>query len=334
MMLKEYTDAFGVSGCEKEIREIIKSKVQELGETRVDKLGNLIVHKKGNGKRVMLAAHMDEVGFIVTKIKDDGRIIFRPVGGIDPRILISKRVVFGRTKTVGVIGSKPIHLQSPSERNSPVDIKELFIDIGATSKDEVQKYVKPGDYATFESQYVDMGKYIKAKALDDRVGCAVVTEMLKDDFNLDIYGTFTVQEEVGLRGAGVAAFAIEPEIALIFEGTTCADIAKDEKDYVTTPGEGPAISLMDRTSSANGKLLKRIVEIAEKNNIPYQYRRGKFGGNDAGRIHRTKEGCLTATISVPTRYIHSPISMINKEDYENTINLVKLVLRSLEEEDL
>jgi endoglucanase len=333
-MLKEYTMAFGVSGCEKEIREVIKTKVETLGETRIDKMGNLIVHKAGSGKRVMMAAHMDEVGFIVRSVKDDGRIIFAAVGGIDPRILISKRVVFLKNSLLGVIGAKPIHLQSADERNTPIDTKELFIDIGASSKDEVLKHVEPGDFAVFESEYVDMGKFIKSKALDDRVGCAVVTEMLRENFNLDFYGAFTVQEEVGLRGAGVAAFAIEPEIAIVIEGTTCADIAEDEKDYVTTPGKGPAISLFDRTSSANGRLLKRIVETAEKNNIPYQYRRGKVGGNDAGRIHRTKEGCLTVTISVPTRYIHSPISMICKEDYDNILKLVKLVLRSLEEGEL
>lgn len=333
MMLKEYTDAFGVSGCEKEIREVIKGKVEGLGEIKTDRLGNLTVHKEGKGKRVMLAAHMDEVGFMVTGIKEDGRIKFAPMG-IDTRILVSKRVVFGRTKIVGVIGAKPIHLQGPEERNTPVNVRDMFIDIGATSKEEASKHVKLGDYATFESEYVDMGRYIKAKALDDRVGCAVVTEVLKEDYSLDIYGAFTVQEEVGLRGAGVAAYAIEPEIAIIIEGTTCADISKDEKDYVTTPGMGPAISIMDGSSSANGRLLRRIVEVAEKNGIPYQYRRGTFGGNDAGRIHRTKEGCITATISVPTRYIHSPISMIHKEDYDNVIKLVKLVLRSFEEGEI
>ncbi|MDF2675091.1 MAG: family metallopeptidase [Clostridiales bacterium] len=332
-LIKEYTSAFGVSGCEKEIRSIIKADVESLGETRIDKLGNFILHKKGEGKRVMLAAHMDEVGFLVNGIKDDGRIKFIPIG-LDPRILISKRVIFGRTKTVGVIGAKPIHLQSAEERSRPIPAKELFIDIGASSKEEVAKYVKIGDYATFESEYVDMGRYIKAKALDDRVGCAVITEVIQDNYKLDLFGAYTVQEEVGLRGAGAAAFGIEPEIAIILEGTTCADIAKDEKDWITTPGAGPAISLMDRTSSASGRLLKRIVEVAEANNIPYQYRRGTVGGNDAGKIHRTKEGCITATISVPTRYIHSPISMINKSDYENVVKLVKALLKSLEEGEI
>lgn len=333
MILKEYTDAFGVSGYEKEIRELISTKLENIEDKKVDRLGSLIVHKNGNGKKVLLAAHMDEVGFIVTNIKDDGRIKFAPMG-IDPRILVSKRVIFGRTKTLGVIGAKPIHIQSADERSTPISVKDMFIDIGATSKEEAKKHVKVGDYATFESEYVDMGRYIKAKALDDRVGCAVITEVLKEDFNLDLYGAFTVQEEVGLRGAGAVAFAVEPEIAIIIEGTTCADISKDEKDYVTTPGMGPAISLMDRTSSSNGRFLRRIVEVAEKNNIPYQYRRGTFGGNDAGKIHRAKEGCITATISVPTRYIHSPISMINKEDYDNVVKLVKLVLKSLEEGEI
>lgn len=333
-MLREYTDAFGVSGNEKEIRTVIYEKVKDLGVTKVDKLGNLIVHKQGKGKKVMLAAHMDEVGFIVKSICEDGRIKFAPVGGIDPRILISKRVVFGRSKITGVIGSKPIHLQSEGERQKPIDQKDLFIDIGANNKEEVIKLIKLGDYATFESKFVDMGNFIKAKALDDRVGCAVITELFKEEFKFDLYGAFTVQEEVGLRGAGVVAYSVEPEIAIILEGTTCADIAKNEKDFVTTSGLGPAISIMDRTSSANGRFLKRIVEVAEKNGIPYQFRRGTVGGNDAGKIHNSKSGCITVTISVPTRYIHSPISMINKKDYENTVKLVGLVLKSLEEGEI
>jgi endoglucanase len=281
----------------------------------------------------MVAAHMDEVGFLATKLYDDGRIRFSSIGGIDPRILVSKRVVFGRTGVRGVIGAQPIHLQSPSARNSAVDPKELFIDIGVSSKEEAEKLIKPGDFATFESNYVDMGKFIKSKALDDRVGCAILTELLMDEYDLDLYGVFTVQEEVGTRGAAIAAYAIEPEIGIVLEGTTCADIAEKEMEYVTASGEGPAISVIDKTSSAHGRLLKRIVETAEKDNIPYQYRRGDVGGNDAGRIHRAKEGCITATISVPTRYIHSPISMINKDDYANTLKLVRKVLNSLEGEE-
>ena len=333
-MLREYTSAFGVSGCEKEIREIIKDKVKELGETRIDKMGNLILHKVGTGKRVMLAAHMDEIGFIITKICEDGRIKFEPVGGIDPRILISKRVVFGRTKQIGVIGSKPIHLQSNAERFTPIALKDLFIDIGAKNKEEVKKYVKLGDYATFDSEYVDMGNFIKAKALDDRVGCAIITDVFSEDFKLDLYGAFTVQEEVGTRGAGVVAFSVEPEIAIIIEGTTCADFAKEEKDHVTTSGWGPAISILDRSSSASEVLLKLVCEVADKHQIPYQLRRGIVGGNDAGTISRSRAGCLTIAISVPTRYIHSPISMINKNDYNNTLRLVKLVLKSLEEGEI
>lgn len=333
-MLKEYTLAFGVSGCEGEIRNIIKRNVESFGVVSIDKLGNLIVHKKGAGKKVMVAAHMDEVGFIATSIREDGGVKFAPVGGIDVRILLSKRVYFGRTGIKGVIGYKPIHIQSSEERNKPVDLKELFIDIGASSREEAEKYIKIGDYATFESEYIDLGEYIKAKALDDRAGCAVVTEVLKEDYIHDFYGVFTVQEEVGRRGAAVAAFSIQPDIAIVIEGTTCADIAKDEKDYVTSPGFGPAISIIDRTSAADGRLIRRIVEVADKNSIPYQYRRGKVGGNDAGSIHRAGEGCITATVSVPTRYIHSPISMINKRDYEDAIKLVKLVLKSIEEVDL
>jgi endoglucanase len=331
MILKEYAEAFGPSGCEGDIRNVIKRRVEGLGDAQVDRLGNLIVHKAGKGTRVMLAAHMDEVGFIVTAIEDDGRIMFKPVGGIDSRILLSKRVVFGRSRLSGVIGAKPIHLLSDDERGKTVDPGKLFIDIGAESAEEAKRYIRLGDYAAFDSSYVDMGRFVKCKALDDRVGCYVVTSLLEDEYNLDVFGAFTVQEETGLRGAGTAAFRIEPQAALVFEGTTCADIASDSKDYVTTPGLGPAISIMDRTSSANGRLLELVTDTARRNGIPFQYRRGKFGGNDAGKIHRTKEGCATITISVPTRYIHSPVSMICREDLDGVIRLSRLVLKNLEE---
>lgn len=333
-MLKEYAEAFGVTGCEKEIRNIIKKRVEGFGDAIVDKMGNLIVHKKGCGRRVMLDAHMDEVGFIVTYIKEDGGIRFAPVGGIDLRIIVSKRVVFGRNNITGVIGAKPIHHQDTEERKIPFKLKDLFIDIGTCSREETEKYIKLGDYAVFESNYVDMGEFIKCKALDDRIGCSVITEILKDEWKHDLYGVFTVQEEIGRRGATAAAYSVNPEISLAFEGTTCADISSDGKDYITTPGMGPAISIMDKTSAANRKLLRLIVETAEKNNIPYQYRRGTVGGNDAGSIFNSREGCITATISVPTRYIHSPISMINKSDYINTVKLAKLVLKRLEEVEL
>ena len=329
-VLKEYTDALSPSGCEGNIRDVIKSKVQNFGDIVVDSMGNLMVHKKGSGKRVMIAAHMDEVGFIVTSICKDGRIKFGTVGGIDPRILVSKRVIFAKNNLLGVIGVKPIHLQDREERGKPIPKKDLFIDIGATSKEEAEKYVKLGDFAAFESEYIDLGETIKAKALDDRIGCFLLTKLLKDDYDFDLYGAFTAQEEVGSRGAGVAAYRIKPDVAIAIEGTTCADIAKDEKDFVTTLGDGPAISLMDRTSSASGKLLKMIINTAEENKIPYQFRRGIVGGNDAGRISRAREGCLTCTISVPTRYIHSPISMIKKKDFENTLKLIKLVLKNIE----
>lgn len=333
-LLKEYTDAFGVTGSEKYIRETIKGKIEGLGVNYTDSMGNLIVHRSGKGKRVMLAAHMDEVGFIAVRIRPDGGIKFATVGGIDGRILLSKRVYFKRSGIRGVIGCKPIHLQSISERNKPIAEDELFIDIGAKDAEEAGKYIKPGDYAVFESEYVDMGRFVKAKALDDRVGCAVITELLKENYSHDLYAAFTVQEEAGLRGARTAAYAVKPEIALVFEGTTCADFVKDEKDFVTECGKGPVLSVMDRASIGDSRLLRKIIKAAEDNNIPYQMRRGNVGGNDAGSIHKAAEGCITAAISVPTRYIHSPVSMMCKEDFENVLRLAKAVLSCLEGEEL
>lgn len=332
MMLKEYTEAFGVSGCEDEIRQMIKNNVEGMGNVSCDTIGNLIVHKAGKGKKVMLAAHMDEVGFIVTRIKEDGRVMIKPVGGINPGILASKRIILGKNRVPGVIGAKPAHLQDEEERRRPVDIKGLFADIGASNREEAEKYLCIGDYGVFDSSYVDMGRFVKSKALDDRAGCAVITKVLKENYNLDLYGVFTVQEEVGLRGAGPASFSIRPEYAIIIEGTICSDTTAPEKDYVTTCGAGPAVSVIDGTSSGDTGFINRIIDTARLSHIPFQYKRGSEGGNDAGKIQSIREGCITASISIPVRYIHSPVSMLFKEDYINTVKLVNLVLKSLEED--
>lgn len=333
MLLKKLTEEIGISGNEKSIRHIIEKEIAGYcTSVKVDRLGNLIAYKKGTDatlrKKLMLSAHMDEVGLMITNITDSGFIKFKPVGGIDPRILLSKRVCIGKQKVPGVIGIKAIHLQKPAERKNAVKIEHMYIDIGVKSKEEAQQKVSLGDAIGFYSQYIPFGNnFIKAKALDDRVGCAVLIEMLKNAYPFDLYACFTVQEEVGLRGSKVCAYNIAPDMALVVEGTTCADVpGVKEHLHATTMGEGAAISIMDRASYSDKKLSRLLYNLAKEKDIKVQYKRTTFGGNDAGAIHISRGGVPTGVISVPCRYIHSPVSVMNLEDYKHCEKLVHMFL--------
>lgn len=336
MLLKKLTEANGVSGNEKEVRDIIIEEIKDyVDDIKVDRIGNIIAYKKGTIEtpKVMIAAHMDEVGLIVTKINKSGLISFKPVGGLDQRILVSKAVKIGKDRISGVIGAKPIHLQKSHERSKALNYNQLYIDIGSKSSEHTEKIVQIGDYIAFDSEYVEFGdNLVKAKALDDRVGCSILIDLLKTDTKISIYAAFTVMEEVGLVGAGPAAYEIDPDVGIVLEGTTCAD-ATDVESHLqsTNVGKGPAISLMDRTTIFNKKFRNIIVDVAKENSIPYQFRRSSVGGNDSGRIHIAKEGAITTTLSVPCRYIHSPISVMSKDDYENTGKLLKKVINKIEE---
>jgi len=336
MLLKRLTEASGVSGNEKEVRDLIMSSLEGyVDELKTDRIGNLIVHKKGSnpsGKRLMIAAHMDEVGLLVKDIDSSGLLKFMPVGGIDKRVLVSKAVTIGEKKLPGVIGAKPIHLQKRDEWSKVLDIDDLYIDIGATSKEEAERQVSIGDYVAFDTPYSEMGNgTIKAKSLDDRVGCSILIDILKSDIDADIYGAFTVMEEVGLVGAGPAAYQIKPHMAIVLEGTLCYEIDElDSHQMPTMLGKGPAISLIDRTTVYDRSLREQVVKIAQENKIPYQFRKTSMGGNDSGRIHISGTGCATTGISVPTRYIHSPLSLISKSDYDNTYRLVEAIIREFE----
>lgn len=334
-LLKRLTEARGVSGNEGEIREIIKSEIASLADRIfIDRIGNLIAVKRGkrSSKKVMLCAHMDEVGFIITNIGENGMLKFKTVGGIDPRILISKKVRVGPKGIPGVLGIKAIHLNEPGETGKVVQIKNMYMDIGVSSKQDAEKIINLGDYASFDSNYTCFGQNkVKAKALDDRAGCAVLIEMLKESYEYDLYACFTVQEEVGLRGSEVAAYHVEPDLALVVEGTTSSDVSGVEDHlYATRMGGGPAISIMDRTSYANKELVQILITIATGKGIPHQIKKGAFGGNDAGKIHLSREGVATATVSIPCRYIHSPSSVMDLNDYENTIRLVREFLKGCE----
>ncbi|OPX43633.1 putative aminopeptidase YsdC [Ruminiclostridium hungatei] len=321
MLIKELTDLNGVSGNENEVREFIISKIEGLCDSyKVDSIGNIIAFKKGGGGKlkVMLSAHMDEVGFIVSGHSEKGFIRFKAVGGIDDRILPGKKVIVGKKRLSGVIGAKPIHQQEREEREKIAKIRNLYIDIGADSKEEAEKLAPLGEFIAFDSDFVKFGNdCIKAKALDDRVGCAVLIEALKHSFDFELYACFTVQEEVGLRGAQVAAYNVMPDVALVIEGTTCADVPEvDKHEYSTVLGNGAALTIMDRTCYCDRELVQYLYDVAVNNGIKVQYKQTTTGGNDAGQIQRTGNGVKTASISVPCRYIHSPVSVMSGRDYE------------------
>lgn len=333
MYLEELVALNGVSGNEDSVCRFIYDRLKDkCDEIYKDNIGNLICLNRGRkrDKKIMVSAHMDEVGLIISQICDNGFLKFKTVGGIDTRVLISKKVHIGNNKINGVIGAKAIHLQKKSERESVPEEKDLYIDIGAKDKEDAEKYVNIGDYCAFNSEYTEFGDgFIKAKALDDRIGCSCLMSLADKHFDFDLYLVFTVQEEVGLRGARVAANRISPDIAIVIEGTTCSDVyGTEEKDYSTKAGSGAALSIIDRSTYYNKELTNKLYEIAKANNIPVQFKQTASGGNDAGAIHLSCGGIKTAAISVPARYIHSPSSVIKKSDY---IAVKKLILKFLEE---
>lgn len=335
LSIKEYTKINSVSGNENKIRNRILEDIKPYADKiTVDSMGNIIAFKKGtipNSKKIIISAHMDEIGFIISDITEDGFLKFKEVGGIDPRILLSQRLVIGEKEINGVIGIKAVHLVSPEERTRVVKPHEMYIDIGASSKAEAEKLVKKGDYAAFDSEYAELGgDVIKAKALDDRIGCAIMTELIKEQYDADLYFCFTVQEEVGTRGSLTAARFVGADAAIILESTTCSDIAGVKPhEYATSFGDGPVISLMDYASYSDIELNRFLIKLAKENDIKFQFKRTAMGGNDA-RSYQTASGpCKTAVVSVPCRYIHSPVSCAYKGDIEETHRLIKCIAQNI-----
>jgi putative aminopeptidase FrvX len=336
MILDQLSNAPGVSGNEEAVRQIIlKAILPYVDEWRVDTLGNLLALKRaargGMAFKVMLDAHMDEVGLMITGHDSSGGLRFQTVGGIDARILPGKSLRIGPDQIPGVIGAKPIHLTDEREEDQVVKIEAMLIDIGAQSRDEAEKLVEIGQYANFATRYRRLGRVVTGKAFDDRAGCAVLVELLKGErFNFELHAAFTVQEEVGLRGARVAAFAIEPDCAFILEGTVCDDLPKDKDLSPTTElGKGPAISIMDRSMLVSRPLLDHVVNTAKAAGIPYQFKQPGIGGTDGGATTRSKGGVPSLPVSVPCRYIHSPVSMLSLADFRNTVRLVRESLARL-----
>lgn len=333
-LLKKLCTACGISGDEDEVRNIILEEIQPYAnQINVDNMGNIIVFKEGRKRakrRIMISAHMDEVGFIVTDITTDGMLKFSPVGGINDSAAFAKQVFVGKNKISGVVCSKPIHLVKGDERKKCPSISSLSIDIGAESKEDAKKYVSLGDSIVFDSIYDDSKGRIISKAIDDRFGCLVLIEMIKSKLEYDMYFAFCVQEEVGLRGSSCAAFSIEPQSAIVVETTTAADVpfAENEK-RVCLVGGGAVVSFMDRATIYDKEYYNTSFKIGEKLGIKVQTKTMIAGGNDAGAIHRSRSGVRTAAISVPCRYLHSSASLISKEDAENvyklTVELSKVI---------
>jgi tetrahedral aminopeptidase len=331
-LLEKLCNATAVSGDEHEVRQIVLEAVKLIAdEVKVDALGNVLATKFGRSDkrvRVMLAAHMDEIGLMVVKKHEDGVFEFVRVGGIDERQLPGKPVLVGREHLPGVIGAKPIHLTTAAERKNKIDESAMRIDLGP----EIGEKVKPGDRATFATRFELLGPSIRAKALDDRFGVATLIELLKHaPDQIDLLAAFTVQEEVGLRGARVAAYALDPDMAIAVDATPAYDLPpwddEDENDrYNTRLDAGPAIYVMDFGTIPDRRLVNWLVETATQAEIPYQLRQPGGGGTDAGAIHKVRSGIPSVSVSVPVRYAHTAASIARLDDWANTLRLLHAAL--------
>lgn len=344
-MLKELTEANGVPGNERQIRHMMRDYLEGYAdEITADGIGSLIAKKVGdeNGPKIMVAGHMDEVGFMVTKITDKGFVKFQTLGGWWSQVMLAQQVTIttseGKTYR-GVMGSKPPHILPVEERKKPVDIKDMYIDLGISSKAEVEKLgIKPGDMITpyIEFQTMADEKYLLAKAWDNRIGVAMAIEVLrrlKDEKHPNIvYSVGTVQEEVGLRGAQTSAFKINPDIGFAADVGIAGDVPGVGEEAEGEMGKGPQIVLYDASMVGHKGLRDFVLKIADENNIPYQFEAMSGGGMDTGRIHITHNGVPSLGLGVPSRYIHSHTSMIHRDDYENLVKLLVEVIKHLDKE--
>lgn len=332
-LLKRLCTARGISGCEDEVRGLILEEIKPYADSiEITPLGNIIVFKKGEKRpsvRLMVSAHMDEVGMIVTHITDDGLLKFGTVGGIDRRVLCGRAVTING-KIPGVIGAKPIHLLKDEERGKSVPLEDLYIDIGANDKAEAEKYVFPGDPVCFDSVFDTAHGMVKSRALDDRAGCAILIGMIQSNLPYDMFFTFVVQEEVGLRGAKTAAYSVKPEAAIVVESTTAADVAGVDKDkQVCCVGEGPVISFMDRHTIYDREYYRMAFSAAKRIGVKCQAKQAVAGGNDAGAIHVSRSGARTIAVSLPCRYLHSAVGLISQEDYEEAGKLIPELAKAI-----
>lgn len=344
MMLKDLTDANGIPGNERAPREVMKKYIEPFAdELELDGLGGLAAKKIGdpNGPKIMVAGHLDEVGFMVTQIDEKGFLKFQTVGGWWGQVMLAQRVTITTRhgeEVIGVIGSKPPHIVPADVRNKPVDIKDMFIDIGASSKEEALEWgIRPGDMVTpyFEFNVLKNEKLLLAKAWDNRIGCAIAIDVLRQLNNEShpniVYGVGTVQEEVGLRGAKTMTYKIQPDIGFAVDVGVAGDTPGiTAKESTTKIGAGPSIVLYDASMVAHTGLRDFVIDVAEEVGIPFQYDTMSGGGTDAGSIHVTANGVPALSIGIPTRYIHSHSGILHRDDYENAVKLIVEVIKKLD----
>lgn len=327
-MLKSLCMIDGTSGDEKAVRDFVIEQIKDHCEYKTDNIGNIIAFKKGKktpAKKVMIDAHLDEVGLIITSVTNDGFLRFTTVGGINTEVLLCRKVLINGSVN-GVIGMRPVHLCSGDSGKKLPKPDSLYIDIGAKDKAEALGIVSLGDRAVIVGDYYQNDDFILSKALDDRIGCATLCELIKEEAEYDFYASFSTQEEVGLRGAKVAAFSIEPDAAIILEGTTAADIADVPDDKkVCVLGDGVAISFMDGTTVYD----REYYNIALNSGLKVQVKSAVSGGNNSGAIHLSKSGVRTITLSVPCRYIHSNSTVCNINDIKAQKDLARYMLRAI-----
>lgn len=336
VLLEKLCQAFGPTSCEYEVADMIAAETEGKYDEHIsDFIGDHIYRIKGKtDKKMMLSAHMDEVGFMISAIDDHGYLYFQHVGGFDVKVLCGRKLFVGdhgKEKISGLIASKAIHQQSKEERGKATPIDKMYIDIGATSKEDAEKYVSVGDYAVFDSDFVRFGdSMIKGKAIDDRLGCAVLCDIIKyihdNDItpDFDLYFCFTVREEVGRSGAVITANRIQPDMAVVLESTAVGDIANTpEHKRVAKTGDGPTVSVMDNGTVYLPEMVEFALGIGKKYDIPCQIKKYVSGGNDAAHIHKSSGGVKTVSLSCPTRYIHSASCVINEKDYDSMFELAK-----------
>lgn len=320
-LLKKLLTTYSPSGSEDKIRDIIEMEIKDyVDEIKVDNLGNLICRKEGPGKRVMIAAHMDQIGLMITDIEKKGFLRFTNIGGISPLMSYGQKVIF-EDGTIGVIYAEE------KKELTKIKLEDMYIDIGAESKEEAMKKINVGDSCVYYSEYVENDKQIISGALDDRIGCYIAIETIKNlsKTDKDIYFAFTVQEELGLRGARTAAYSIEPDLGIALDITGSGDTPGANR-FAISLGKGAAIKARDNSIVVNAKVKNLMIDTAIEKNIDYQIEVLEFGGTDSGAIHLSRGGVLSGVISVPTRYVHSPNEVVHKSDVSSCIELLSAIL--------
>jgi len=340
-LLKKISETPGVSGFEKRIRDLIISEIKDCVDSYyVDNIGNLITFRKGKSdKKLLLAAHMDEIGFIVNYIDDKGFLYFHTLGGFDPKTLTSQRViVHGKKDLVGVMGSKPIHVMSQEEKNKPAKIEDYFIDLGLSKKD-IEKYISIGNPVSRERELIEMGNCFNGKSLDNRISVYVAIETLKNlknkEIPFDTYTVFTVQEEVGTRGVLPATFEIQPDFGIAIDTTIAFDVPGSRpQEQCTKLGSGTAIKLMDASVITDSRMVEFMKKTANSHKIKWQLEMLPKGGTDTGKMQQmVKRGAIAGAISIPTRHIHQVIESVNKDDVAQSINLLENCILEIDKFD-